>query len=40
MLPGSSGTISGSEFVLVDVKQGEIMLWLVGFVGKIKNKKI
>ena len=28
------------EFVLIDVKQSKISLRLVGFVGKIKNKKL
>ena len=39
-LPDTHGPASRPEFVLIDVKQGKISLRLVGFVGKIKNKKI
>ena len=39
-LPDANGSASHLELVLIDVKQSKISLRLVGFVGKIKNKKI
>ena len=39
-MPDTNGSVSCPEFVLIDVKQSKISLRFVGFVGKIKNKKM